>query len=596
MTARDYAAGVQAGDLVAGPYVRAACARFTADLGRTDIAYDDRAEEVVARVFGAIRLTTKTGIIAFVLQPWQRFVLGNLIGWKWVEGEYAGERRFRRAYVETGRGTGKTPLAAGVGLFHMLEGLRQEAEVYVSALTMEQANFCFRTMVALVNETPDLAELLRVVGASNPNSIIPYSVGGQSRIRRIAYKARGQGAAGSKVKCAITDEYHEHTHGKLLEMLESGMKGQQNPLSLVITNAGADTTGPCFQLHEHAIKVSEQEAEDDGLFAYVCALDEGDDYRVESVWVKTLPGYPVLPERSFVDDMLRVAKQGPAKLASVRRMLFCEWITSTDDFLDREAWDAVRGPMAAVHTGEGGDAPRSYMAIDLGEKVDLTAMAICTDFGDHLELLTKVFMPGGAVDQMEHTDGTPYRALAADGHLIVTPGEVIDFDHVVDAVLQYRGAFNLVGMTFDKWRFHEIALRIRKRGVVYGRHWGDDFILVEHPQGFGLNQSNHQEKDLRSAKPRLSMPTSLDALEKVIREKEIVVEWNPLLWGAAEGVQLAMDGSGNRRAMKNKSTARIDVFLASAMAVGFAMAARMGGPEPPDYTRTLESLEELGWQ
>ena len=47
----------------------------------------------------------------FVLHPFQRFIAGSLFGW--VDAH--GHRRFRTAYIEMGKGNGKTPLAALVG-------------------------------------------------------------------------------------------------------------------------------------------------------------------------------------------------------------------------------------------------------------------------------------------------------------------------------------------------------------------------------------------------------------------------------------------------------------------------------------------------
>jgi len=42
----------------------------------------------------------------------QAFVIGSIMGW--VDAN--GVRGFREAYIETGKGSGKTPLAAGLWL------------------------------------------------------------------------------------------------------------------------------------------------------------------------------------------------------------------------------------------------------------------------------------------------------------------------------------------------------------------------------------------------------------------------------------------------------------------------------------------------
>ena len=52
----------------------------------------------------------------FDLHPSQAFRIGSLFGWK----QAGGTRRFRRFYDEEGKGNGKSPLLAGIGLYCLL--------------------------------------------------------------------------------------------------------------------------------------------------------------------------------------------------------------------------------------------------------------------------------------------------------------------------------------------------------------------------------------------------------------------------------------------------------------------------------------------
>ena len=65
----------------------------------------------------------------FELLPWQKFVVGSLFGWKGADGY----RRFRVAYVETAKGSGKSPLAAGIGMKGLVADNEPRAEVYSAA-------------------------------------------------------------------------------------------------------------------------------------------------------------------------------------------------------------------------------------------------------------------------------------------------------------------------------------------------------------------------------------------------------------------------------------------------------------------------------
>jgi phage terminase large subunit-like protein len=116
-----YANAVAAGDVVAGPGVRAACARHLDDLKRgpkRGLRWD-KAKAQLALDFFPECLRLAEGEHAgkpFVLQPWQQFIVGGLFGWLGADGF----RRFRMAYLEVGKGAGKTPLAAGVGLYMLM--------------------------------------------------------------------------------------------------------------------------------------------------------------------------------------------------------------------------------------------------------------------------------------------------------------------------------------------------------------------------------------------------------------------------------------------------------------------------------------------
>ena len=104
----DYARRVISGEIIAGPHVRNACRRHFDDLERGSergIWFDHDAAERAFRFFeGALRLSEgQFEGEPFRLHPSQAFIVGSLFGWK----KQTGYRRFRRAYIEQGKGNGK---------------------------------------------------------------------------------------------------------------------------------------------------------------------------------------------------------------------------------------------------------------------------------------------------------------------------------------------------------------------------------------------------------------------------------------------------------------------------------------------------------
>src|SRR5262245_40552705 len=143
-----YARAVRLGKIVAGPYVRLACRRHerdraeAADKGfRFNTGAANHATEFIERW---VRLPdTGDGqgdTRPFKLEPWQACIVGSLFGWQWENGA----RRFRNAYIEVGKGNGKTPLLAAIGLYGLMSDGQRAPEIYAAAADRDQAMIMFR--------------------------------------------------------------------------------------------------------------------------------------------------------------------------------------------------------------------------------------------------------------------------------------------------------------------------------------------------------------------------------------------------------------------------------------------------------------------
>jgi phage terminase large subunit-like protein len=148
---------VLSGAIVAGPQVRAACERHQRDRatgherGLTfDVAKADRALQFFPAV---LRLPNVKDNPPFVLQAWQMFCIGSLFGWLGPDSY----RRFRTAYMEIGKGNGKSPMCGGIGLFLSAADGETGAEVYAAAATRDQAKILFKDAVFMVEAAPPLA-------------------------------------------------------------------------------------------------------------------------------------------------------------------------------------------------------------------------------------------------------------------------------------------------------------------------------------------------------------------------------------------------------------------------------------------------------
>src|SRR5690606_22433605 len=90
----------------------------------------------------------------------QAFIVGSIFGWLQEDGT----RRFRRAYIEQGKGNGKSPLAGGLGLLGMTADGEAGAQIYSAAAKKDQAGILFADAVKMVKQSPALAKRVSFSG------------------------------------------------------------------------------------------------------------------------------------------------------------------------------------------------------------------------------------------------------------------------------------------------------------------------------------------------------------------------------------------------------------------------------------------------
>lgn len=259
-----YAEAVISGSIVAGHLVRRAAERHLRDLSmghERGLRYDSEEAQRAISFFGILRLADGPGAGGrFELLPWQEFVVGSLFGWFGPDDR----RRFHYAFVECGRANGKSPLAAGIGLYALTEG-EQGAQVFSAATTRDQAKIVFNDAVHMAELSPSLWPRL----TKTVNNLAFMQL--QSFFRPLSADASTMD--GLRVHVALVDELHEHPNADVLAKLRTGMKSSQ-PLLFMITTAGYDRHSVCYEEHEQGIKVLEGVIENDAYFAFIACPDE----------------------------------------------------------------------------------------------------------------------------------------------------------------------------------------------------------------------------------------------------------------------------------------------------------------------------------
>lgn len=534
-----------AGEIVAGPLVRAACKRHRRDIeeqAKRGLVWDLKAAQHAIGFFrDVLRLNGGEFEGApFELQGWQKFIVGSLFGWKTTEGF----RRFRVAFIEIGKGNGKSPMAAGIGLYCLVADGEARAEVYAAASKKDQAMILFRDAVAMVDQSPVLRASIRKLGGAQPWNLT-YAAKG-SFFRAIS---SDDGQSGPRPHCALLDEIHEHQDATMVEMLRAGTKRNQNALIFMITNSGFDRETVCWQYHVKAREVVEGTIEDDSFFAYVAGLDEGDQWTDEKVWPKANPNLGVSIPLSYLREQVREAVTMPGKENIVRRLNFCEWTEAENAAISKERWDAVQHDIDSELDEYAGR--ECWGGLDLSLAKDLTAFALVFPMPwGGLDAFVWFWTPAETMAAREIE--APYTRWAREGHVIPTPGRVVGYGFVAKHLADAAQRFDIKSIAFDEYRIPALVAELEEIGFGH-------LPLTKHPQGFRKNSENE-----------LWMPASVNAFEKALLDEKMRIRRNPCLTWNAAGVVYEQDAQGNRKFNKRKARGRIDGIVALAMATGLA--------------------------
>lgn len=536
-TATDYARQVSTGAIVAGPWVRMACKRHLDNLvtghQRGLVWHPGRAEHALEFIQCLRHYQGATAGQRFILSAWQRFVVGSLFGW-YAQDE---QRRFRIAYVEIGKGNGKTPLAAAVALYALVADGEAGAEIYSAATSREQAGICFNDCKQFVLACPPLLNRLSISG----NNIAYLAT--SSYLRTVS--AEGRGLDGKRPHVVIVDELHEHPNAIVVEKMRAGTKGRTRALIFEITNSGYDQTTVCFEHHDYSIKVLQGVIENDSWFAYIAALDKGDDpFANPDCWLKANPNLGVSVTRQYLEEQVREARDINSKRNMVLRLNFCRWTEASEGWGDVDHWDQCAGPVHAPALA----GRACYGGLDLASTSDFSALCLVfppLEPSEPWQLLLRLYLPEDAVRKLREKGRLPVDTWIEQGLITVTPGNVTDYGYIKRDLIADKEKYDIKEVAFDRFNSSQLVNDLQ----------AEEILMVAFGQGFA------------------SMSAPIKELERIYMSHNLAHGGHKVLRWMFTNVVAVKDPAENVKFDKAKSTQKIDGMQALAMAIGRAIAA-----------------------
>ena len=537
--ADNYAKRVIQGKIPACKWVKAACQRQQDDLTRW------RAKTSPFS-FSKAKATSVCQFIEYLphvkgplakqeisLEPWQIFVLTTVFGWIKASD---GKRRFRRSYIEVPRGNGKSAMSSGIGLYMLAADGEMGAEVYSLATTRDQARIVFGDAQQMVRLSPDLRRHYGIEIAAHNINILAQG----SKFEPLS--AEGSTLDGLNIHLGIIDELHAHKTRTVYDVVETGTGKRDQSLLWVITTAGSDRSGICYEVRGFVTKVLDGVIEDDSQFGVIYGLDDDDDWATEDSLKKANPNWGVSVRPEVVLPLMAKALQMASATNNFLTKHLNRWVNADTAWMDMKAWDRSKCELTLDDfAGE-----PCHIGLDLASKVDFAALILVFRRETEYYAFLRSYLPENTIYRAENAQ---YQGWHNDGRIISTPGDVIDYSAIETDLIELNSRFQVQEIAYDPWQALQLSTRMTEQGL--------------------------QMVEMRATVANFSEP--MKQLQALVLSGKFKHDGDPVLAWMASNVVGHLDAKDNIYPRKERPENKIDGIVALIMAMGRAIVAEEGG-------------------
>lgn len=567
-----YCTKILKGEIVSCLKYQWACARFIKDINNNNFEWYFDNESAFKYIDQWVSLFKhSSGLLAGqqkVFTPYERFVYGNIYGWKHKE---TGIRRFRRSYEQVARKNAKSQDKAIQALYEMSAFGEMKAEVYIAATKKEQTRHVWSEAVWLYqNGHPDIRERFITKHDRDLKEVIIRHIKSGSFFARLSKDDKKSGD-GSNPHFFILDEYHLHPTTEYYDLAISGMKTRKNPLLSIITTAGLDINCPCHRIeYDYVSRLLDPSnpLENERYFAVVSEVDKNETPDTITIRKRKIePGQPVdeigtiksiqksnpilcnSPQSiELIQEETTEAKDKPEQMRQVLTKTYNMWVNQRESgYMDMDKWNACSTSTPEIENQIYYEMQQPFTGIDLSLTTDLTSVSFVFNIDDSAHyVIHHSFMPENAVTTASERDNVPYQLWIDQGYITAVPGSNIEYNYVID----------YVNIQFEKYKW--------KKGIAcFDRHYAAwlqtefekmGFVAISIPQSY----------------TGLSLATK--TLRAKVYDKKIIHQNDPVLNWAMSNCVVRIGPSENIMLDKSAAKYRIDPVAALINAMNRAIA------------------------
>lgn len=519
-----YVEDVLNGKIVVGELIKLACQRFKDDLQREDIYFNESVVDKAINFIGTLKhFMGKSSGKHFKLENWQQFIIANIVGWYWTDGN---TRRFTSSYIEVSRKNGKTALAAALCLYYLIADGEDGAEVDLAANSKEQAKIAFEFCSSFSKQLDPKGKYLK-----------PYRDNVQFALNNSKLKvfaADDSKLDGFNASFGLIDEYHAAKNSKVRDVIKSSMGMRNNPHLCTITTAGFDKTLPCYKLRSTSIEILNKLKTDDSMFIAIYSLDDKDDWTDKDNWVKCTPNLNITVTSKYIKEQVQSAINNPSEEVGVKTKTLNLWCDVADVWLPESY---IVKASKDIYLEDFRDC-ECYIGVDLSATSDLTAVSYLIEKDNIYYFKTDYYLPESAL--VDKPDRETYKLWKQQGLITITTGNVTDYDYITNDIVAASNILNIQKIGYDKWNATQWAIHATEIGLP----------LEEYPQTMG----------------NFNRPTK--ELERLILSGNTVIDNNEITRWCFRNVELKSDYNGNVKPNKGIKSKKIDGVIAIIQALG----------------------------
>lgn len=476
---------------------------------------------------------------AFQLDEWQERIVRRVYGDVLPDGS----RRTKTVYLRVARGNRKTSLVAGLVCLHLFGPERRiGGRAIAAAVDQTQAKLTWEEACGIVDMSPTLSE--RIVKREAPLFALRHPV---SKSVFEAVSSDGKSKHGKTPTFVVTDEIHAWGHSReLWAALKTGLSKVPNSLHWITTTAGAGQDGIAWQQEIYARDVASGAAVDETFLPIIFEIDEADDWKSEAAWHKANPGLRYgYPDLAGLRSMVLQAKRDPAARVEFEQYHCNRWADgAASTWLDMGVYDEGADPI----DDDALLGQPAWLGVDYGAVNDLSA--IVAAFPDDGRFIVKCWAlaPEDGLRRKADADQAAYLQWRDDGHLIVSPGQIVDRRILADKIRELCELYDVREIAFDPYKLRETMAELAEEGLP----------AVEFKQSWDI------------------LGPAIQMIQEIILSGKLAHGGNPLLRAHFAAVVTVTDKNQNPSFHKGRSRSRIDAAVAATMAVARAAQGDSG--------------------